>query len=204
MKAPVTGSSGRFGLRAMTLPEVMLTMAIFTLCLAAFLTLHIFSIRMNHITAVKLGASDQARNVVSKLMTDIRHSGDVKVGQGTATTFVEPGTNQLLRGNAVMIYPNKTNTNVWIRYYWDASDLTVKRVTHDDPIPEILVQEITNQYVFSVENYTGQILTNSNDKRVVGVTLQYSKLVFPNASIGGDSLFDFYRIHTRIARRTIE
>ncbi len=204
MKMHVTGTNVCVRQIAMTLPEVMVTMAIFSLCLAGFLALHIFSIRMNHITAVKLGASDQARDVISDLMTDIRHSGDVKVGQGSATTFVEPGTNQALRGNAVMIYPNKTNTNVWVRYYWDSSDLAVKRVTSSDPKPRILVEGITNQHVFTVESFNGQVLTNSNDKRVVGVTLRYNKLVFPSAAIGRGGLFDFYQVRTKVARRTIE
>ncbi|MCS7338396.1 MAG: hypothetical protein NZ739_09210 [Verrucomicrobiae bacterium] len=182
----------------------MVTMALLTLCLAAFLTLHIFSIRMNHITAVKLGASDQARDVISKLISDLRHSGDVKVGQGSRTSFVAPGTNQPLVGNAVMIYPNKTNTNVWIRYYWDASDYTIKRVASDDPNPRKLVEGITNRLVFSVEDFKGTILTNSNDKRVVGVTLQFNKLVFPSAAIGQGGLFDFYQVRTKVARRTVE
>lgn len=204
MKMRLTNSNARRGRAALTLPEVMVTMALLTLCLAAFLTLHIFSIRMNHITAVKLGASDQARDVISKLISDLRHSGDVKVGQGSRTSFVAPGTNQPLVGNAVMIYPNKTNTNVWIRYYWDASDYTIKRVASDDPNPRKLVEGITNRLVFSVEDFKGTILTNSNDKRVVGVTLQFNKLVFPSAAIGQGGLFDFYQVRTKVARRTVE
>lgn len=204
MKMRLINWTGFPGQVAMTLPEVMVTMAISSLCLAGFLTLHIFSIRMNHITAVKLGASDQARDVISRLIADIRQSGNVKVGQGSATTFVEPGTNQPLRGNAVMIYPNKTNTNVWVRYYWDSADATVKRVTSSNATPQVLVEGVTNQYVFAIERFTGQVLTNSNDKRVVGVTLQYNKLVFPSAAIGGGGLFDFYQVRTKIARRTIE
>lgn len=204
MKLAAINPGNTHGPVAFTLPEVMVTMAILGVAMAGFLMLHLFSIKMNHITSVKLGASDQARDVISKLIHDIRECGDVKVGTGGLNGFTEPGTNQLMQGNALMIYPVKTNTNVWIRYYWDPADTKVKRVTSDDLTPRTLVEGITNQYVFTLESFDGQILTNSNNKRVVGVTLQFYKLTLPSAAIGKPGLFDFYQVRTKIARRTIE
>lgn len=204
MKVVPNNTDNTRGPVAFTLPEVMVTMAILGIAMAGFLMLHLFSIKMSHITSVKLGASDQARDVISKLIHDIRECGDVKVGAGGVNWFTEPGTNQLMQGNALMIYPIKTNTNVWIRYFWDSADKKVKRLSNDDPSPKTLVEGITNQYVFTLESYDGQILTNSNNKRVVGVTLQFYKLALPSAAIGKPGLFDFYQVRTKVARRTIE
>lgn len=204
MKIAPTNAGKTHSSVALTLPEVMVTMAILGVAMAGFLMLHLFSIKMCHITSVKLGASDQARDVISKLIHDIRECGDVKVGTGGLDWFTEPGANQLMQGNALMIYPIKTNTNVWIRYFWDSADKKIKRVSSDDPTPKTLVEGITNQYVFTLESYDGQILTNSNNKRVVGVTLQFYKLVLPSATIGKPGLFDYYQVRTKVARRTIE
>jgi hypothetical protein len=70
--------------------------------------------------------------------------------------------------------------------------------------PLFSVEGITNQNIFTLETFNGQVLTNYNNKRVIGVTLQFCKLYFPSATIGPGSLFDFYQVRVRIARRTIE
>ncbi len=189
---------------AMTLPEVMVTAGIFSLVMAGFITLHVFSIKMNRITAVKLGASDQAREILSLLFKQIREAADVRVGYGTATSFVEPTPGQLFQGNAIMIYPVKTNTNIWIRYYLETNAGCLKSVAHNRVQPIVHVEGITNHIVFRVEDFRGTVLTNASDRRVIGVTLQFYKLVFPSAVFREGGLYDFYQVRTRIGRRPIE
>ncbi|MGB9601814.1 MAG: PulJ/GspJ family protein [Verrucomicrobiia bacterium] len=192
------------GCAGMTLPEVNITLAVFAIVMMGFAGLYMFSVKMNYISMVKLGASDEARSLISRLSADLREAGDVKVGEGDATSFNEAPIGQQMRGGAIMIYPIKTNTNQWIRYYYEPDDLTIRRISSDVFEPRVIVEGITNQNIFTLETFNGQVLTNYNNKRVIGVTLQFCKLYFPSATIGPGSLFDFYQVRVRIARRTIE
>ncbi|MGC8744209.1 MAG: type IV pilus modification PilV family protein [Verrucomicrobiia bacterium] len=188
----------------MTLPEVNITLAIFSIVMLGFAGLYMFSVKMNYISMAKLGASDEARSLISQLSAEIRESGDVKVGSGNASLFSETPAGEQMKGGAIMIYPDKTDTNLWIRYYYEPADLSIRRVSSQTVQPRVIVEGITNQNIFSLETYNGQVLTNYNNKRVIGVTLQFCKLYFPSTTIGPGALFDFYQVRVRIARRTFE
>jgi prepilin-type N-terminal cleavage/methylation domain-containing protein len=189
---------------AMTLPEVLVTSAIFSLAMAGFLALQLFALRMNLAVAAKLGASDQARNAVGKMISEIRMAGIVRIGTGDESRFTEIPAGQEQRGNALQIQASKNDTNNWIRYYWDADDTRLKRTVKGDPAVSVLANSITNEMVFTSEDHKGQVLTNNFNNRVIGVNLQFSQMESAFVPTGPGQQSDFYQLRTKITRRALE
>ncbi|MDX1951922.1 MAG: prepilin-type N-terminal cleavage/methylation domain-containing protein [Verrucomicrobiota bacterium] len=191
------------GCRAFTLTEMMVTVAILLMVLAGVLTVHLFGIRMFQITKAKLGASDEARIAISRMMDEIRTGKLVKIGEGSLTNFTEVGINMAQRGSAVQIY-SSTNTNTFIRYFWSASDQLLKRTTNGSTSVSIVASSITNSMVFAAEDHRGIVLTNNLNNRVISVTLQFFQIQYPIILIGPGQYYDFYQLRTKITRRALE
>lgn len=188
---------------AYSLPEFMVAMTIMLLFMAAILTSHLFGLRLFELVKAKLGASDEARSAISKLVSEIRSAKIVRIGSGSLTGFTEipPNTSQI--GNAVQIYAT-TNTSAFIRYYWDATDQKLKRTVNGATYVSVVANSISNQLVFTSEDHAGQVLTNNRNNRVIGLTLQFYQLQYPLVAIGPGQLFDYYQLRTKITRRALE
>ena len=183
-----------------TLTEVMITMALVLIVLAAVLSCHLFGMRLFELTKAKLGASDEARGAISTLISEIRSAKTLRVGSGTLASFAEVIPNQPQVGNAIQIYPT-INTNSFIRYFWDSTDQKLKRATNDATEAYVVAHSISNQIVFTAEDYTGKVLTNNDNNRVIGLSLQFYQLQYPAVSIGPGNHYDYYQLRTKITRR---
>ena len=86
----------------------------------------------------------------------------------------------------------------------DSSDKTLKWLTNGLTTPHIIVNAVSNSVVFSSEDANGTVLTNHQNNRVIGMVLQIYQLDDPTITIQPGGLFDYYRIHTRMTRRTLE
>ncbi len=188
---------------AFTLAEVTVAMAVFMLILAGVLTAHLFGVRLFEVTKSKLGASDEARRAVSLLISEIRSAKAVKIGNGNISSFTEIGPNTLQRGSAIQIY-SSTNTNSVVRYFWDVSDKKLKRTVDNSASLSIVANSISNSMVFTSEDYSGNTLTNNENNRVIGLTLQFYQIQYPVVQIGQGYYFDYYQLRTKITRRTLE
>jgi hypothetical protein len=97
----------------------MITMALVLIVLAATLSCHLFGMRLFEPTKAKLGASDEARGVISPLISEIRLAKAIRIGNGTKASFAEVVPNQPQAGNALQIYLT-TRTNSFIRHKYAA------------------------------------------------------------------------------------
>jgi prepilin-type N-terminal cleavage/methylation domain-containing protein len=189
--------------RAMTLPEVMVTSAIFTMAMAGFLAVHIFALRYDQTVKLKLQACNDARNVLDRVAADIRSAGVVRVGNGDDAHFTEAPFGQLQAGNALEIFPDKQDTNNFIRYYCDPDDEYLKRY-RSGAAEIVLARSVTNAVVFTSENDQGEVLTNSLNNRVIGVTLHFYQNQSGRGSGGHGFLYNYYLISPRVTRRALE
>jgi type II secretory pathway pseudopilin PulG len=187
---------------AFTLPEIMLAMTLLLLVLGGLISSHIFGLRLMELAKSKLGASDEARTAIAKMMEEIRSAKLIRLGEGNLTSFTEVAPDTLQKGSAVQIYPT-TNYNAYVRYFWDSGDRRLKRTTNGMNFVYIVANSISNELVFTSENYAGTTLTNNENNRVIGVTLQFFQLQYPTVKIGPGSLYDFYQLRTKITRRTV-
>jgi len=178
----------------------MVTMAIIMMVLAAVICSHLLGLRMFELTKSKLGASDDARRAIGMMVSEIRSAKVVRVGSGNAGGFTPVAAGAPHIGRAIQVYPS-TSTNLWIRYFWDASDQQVKRLNSGAVVPTIVASAVTNEMVFSAEDFRGQPLTNNMQEFVVGMNLQFYQLQYPAASSGPARVFDYYQLQTRVAQR---
>jgi hypothetical protein len=188
---------------AFTLTEMMIAASLFTVVVAGVVSAHLTGMRMVQITKAKLGASDEARKAVSKLTDEVRGAKWLRVGCGSAGSFTPVEDGEPQRSCSVEIYSTDQATP-FVRYYLDGSDRSLKRVTSSDPKPMLIAQNLTNEVVFAFENSAGEVLTSSENNRVLAVTLQFYQIQYPIVRVGRGEYYDFYQLRTRITRRTLE
>ena len=185
---------------AFTLNELMIAMAIFLLVIAGVVSSHMFGLRMLQLAQTKLGSSEGARKAFDQIVSDVGSAKTVRIGAGTFTSFTEIGVNTQQQGSAIQIN-SSTNTNFFIRYYLDATDKRLKRMTNNATTNTIVASAISNQVLFAYENFAGTVLTNRQNNSVLAVTLRFYQLDYPTVPVGPGNYYDSYMIQTRIARR---
>jgi hypothetical protein len=195
--------------RAFTLTEVLVATGIFVGLMAMMMVANMFGIRMHEMTKVKLGASDEARRAVNLLSTEIRSAKIIRIGDGNASEFTEVPINTLQQGSAIQIH-SSTNTNQFVRYFWDATDSRLKRTVNGSNIVTVVANFITNQLIFTSEeglpnaDGSAKVLTNNQNNRVIGLKLEFYQLQYPVVKIGPGNFYDYYRLSTKVTRRALE
>jgi prepilin-type N-terminal cleavage/methylation domain-containing protein len=212
----------RARVKGFTLPEILVAMAIFTLLIAAVCAVQLFAVRIYQFAATKLTATSDGRRTVNFIREQVREAKLIYIGSFTnsgssSATFsaVGDGTNEV--GGALLIFPT-TNTTYGTIFYEDAvnSNLCSAFITNATTSTNGLAITgtlntfrtnapfVTNYYVFQAEDYQGNILQNNNNNRIIHVILQFSQLEYPVAGIGKGAMYDYYELHTRATRRTID
>jgi prepilin-type N-terminal cleavage/methylation domain-containing protein len=187
-----------------TLTEMMVTMAIFGMVVVGLLSLHIFGMKLNAMVDVKLQATEDSRRALGRLVADIHSAGIVKVGTGDATKFTEAAFNTIQQGNAIQVYPIKTNTTKFVRYYVDTDNNQLMRLDSAATTPAFVSGWVTNSIIFSSEDFSGNVLSNSLNNRVIGIDMEFYRLDNPMISFGHGSYYDYYRLQTKVTRRALE
>lgn len=183
--------------------ELQISLAIIMLVIAGVISSHVFGLKLNEATRAKLSASDAARNALAKLVGDIRTAKVIEVGNGNRSSFVAIPNGQTQQGSSIRVYPG-TNTNSFIVYFRDSSDSKLKRAVTNGVTPKIIAEYLTNTVLFTSENFGGTVLTDSQNNRVIGVSLKFYQIQYPVTTIGQGGYFDYYQVSTKITRRALE
>lgn len=199
--AAMRSTANRRSHAAFTLTEVMIAAGLFSLVMVGSILAHVTGLKLCAITQTKLKATHTARAALNRTRDDIRSATMIKVGNGNATSFSNISSNGLRQGNAVQIFPT-ASTNIWVRYYLDTSDQTLKRVANGG-VFEAIANNITNKIPFAAEDYAGNVLTNDQNNRVIRMTLEIYQWEFASLNRGGSNSYDYYRVQTKIARRAL-
>lgn len=203
MNSPLPfGARARTAKRAFTLVELMVSMAIFSMVIGGVVYAHITGLKMYELTKAKLGANDETRTAVGLLSAEVRAAKSISIGQLSNSVFVAVPEGSRQQGSALQIRQT-TNTTNYVVYYLDLNDSMLKRYT-DSSKPTVVAEHLTNSVVFTSEDYAGNILTQTANNRVIGITLQFYQIQYPIVKIGEGQLYDFYQLRTRITRRALE
>lgn len=194
---------GRTSRGGFTITEMMVAMSLLMMVLFGVISGHLFGMKMFQITKAKLGASDEARKAVGNLIEEVRGAKWLRVGNGGADSFTPIEDDLPQQGTAVEIY-SSDDADPYVRYYLDVEARTLNRVTSENEEPQLIAHSITNQIVFAAENHDGTVLTNSENNRVLSLTLQFYQIQYPIVKVGPGEYYDFYQLRTRITRRTLE
>jgi hypothetical protein len=104
-----------------------------------------------------------------------------------------------------------TNGSAYVLYYFDLSNSNnsdghlvynkTNTVWNPVVISSNLVNWLSNGYAFYVEDYNGNIITNSGGskgyKQVIHVKLQFCLFQYPLTVVGTNGLYDYYKIEFR-------
>ena len=188
--------------RAFTLVEVLITMVTTVMVLGGAMGAYIYGLKMVQVVQPKLTASDDARRAMAQLTEDIRAANDVKVGNRTNGTFSPIPPFTLQSGNALRIYPS-TNTNDFVFYFWDVNDKALKRTTNNATYTAVVAAAVTNDTVFTAEDFQGRVMTNDANNRVIGLTLQFYQIQYPTVAVGAGNYYDWYQLRCKVTKRTL-
>jgi hypothetical protein len=78
------------------------------------------------------------------------------------------------------------------------------RVNSAGGTPSLVASGITNALVFAAEDFTGRIMTNSQNCRVIRMLFEFRQWEYASAAPGGDGVYDYYRLQTRVTRRATD
>lgn len=183
--------------RGFTLPEVLIATFVFLILIGGVVTAHLFGLSLFRITETKLTAADDARKVIGKMADEIRTCKSTRVGSVNNGTFVGLLDGETQQGSSLLIYPT-TSTNNYILYFVNPTDQSFRRTTSVPRQTYLLAESITNAVVFRAEDGQGNVLTNSQNNRVIRLNLEFYQ---PQRHLRPA---DYYKLETAVTRRSLE
>ena len=156
---------------------------------------HLFGMRLLEVNGPKSGTDQESNRALGVLVADIRSAKLLLIGNGTLASFSSVNRNTAQAGNAIQVYPS-TDTNVFIRYLWDAGDL--KRTSSGGPATSV-AHSISNSVVFTAVDSVGNVLKNNS---LIGVNLQFDDSADPTKKKKDYS--EPYQFRTRVMRRALD
>ncbi|HZV33654.1 MAG TPA: prepilin-type N-terminal cleavage/methylation domain-containing protein, partial [Verrucomicrobiae bacterium] len=144
---------------AFTLVEAMVSSALLLLIIGAVLTCHTTGLCFNLNVQSHVQNVQSARDALSCISEEVQSANSLQVGTGTASHFV--ASTNLQQGNALRIYPS-TNTNQYIYYYYDSGTSNLNKIPLYDTNIVTVATAITNSQPFSLQTFSGTILTNNS------------------------------------------
>lgn len=181
----------------------MTVLAVFSLLVAAMVSIQLFAARIYTLSATKLSATADGRKMLNSMCDKIRSANTIMVGTYSGGAFVQQSNGAPQIGNALEIqYTNAASTNYLIFYKDDTSPQNILCSVTNGVI-SVLAKYVTNYNCFQAEDYQGNVLSNYENNPVIRLTFQFSQWEYPIALIGSNSVnaYDFYQLRARIARR---
>jgi hypothetical protein len=188
---------------AFTITEMMISVGLFGLVVVGGISLHLLGLRMSTITDSKLKATQSARGALNSTRDEIRCAQSMLVGAGSQNGFVTVSGAGPRAGNALQIYPS-SDTNIFIRYYLDPVEQTLRRWTSGSSTSSVVALFVTNAVAFTAEDFAGQTLTSDQNNAVIRMNLEFSQVAYSAMNAGGSNLVDSYRVQTKCTRRAIQ
>jgi len=183
--------------KGFTLPEILIALTVFMFVLAGIITANLFGLRIFQVDAAKLNATEWSRNTFGKITDEIHTCNSVSVGNMTAGGIFEGLLfGEVQQGTAIEIQPT-TNTARLIYYFVDSADQTFRRTVSAPGGTNtfILADSVTNTMAFTAQDFSGQVLTNSPNNKVIHLTLEFYQP--KHLMVGPDN----YKLETSVTQR---
>jgi prepilin-type N-terminal cleavage/methylation domain-containing protein len=198
------------GVQAFTLPEMMVSVLIFSMLILATIGVWLFCLRWDQLVCSKLGASEKSRMSFDILTADIRAAKKWRIGNGSRTTWTELPNQTSLMGNAVQVYADANLTNCFTRYWYDSSasnNWKLNRITCTNGAMsatyQIIAQYLTNVtgngMKFRAEKYDGTQLEDLQYKYVIATTMEFCQFQYPMTRVGPGYYYNYYAIQFKLA-----
>ncbi|MFT4689041.1 MAG: hypothetical protein ACI9OD_001245 [Limisphaerales bacterium] len=197
-----------------TLVEFIISTSIVLLVLGGVIYTHMMGQTLHRWSMSKVGANDASRKGLIKMQEELQSAKIVNIGiivDIAANGIVgAPALGQLQQGTAIQIHAT-TNLNAYVRYWLapmsggEPGRHALFKSKTGTPGYRIVAEHLTNNpAMFRFEDFRGETLTEISANALVAVTLDFRQFQYPITQVGSDYYYDYYRVQTRIARRTIE
>jgi prepilin-type N-terminal cleavage/methylation domain-containing protein len=183
--------------RGFTLPEILIAMAVFLLVLGAIISANVFGLKMFQMNQAKLNVTRWSRETIEKITAEVHACNTVWVGDVTNGVFEGLLDGETQQGTALLIYPAANTTN-YIIYFVNPTDKTFQRTTDQPGTAEVLADSVTNTIIFTAQDFSGNVLTNKNNNRLIHLTLEFYQ---PERFMQGA---DYYKLETSMTRRALQ
>lgn len=182
--------------QAYTLLEMMVASGVFSLVILGILACHLAGLRFQQLIQPKLLNAQYERQTLGRLIEEVRCANSLQVGTGSLSTFTTAGPTNVQAGNALRIY---TSTNTWqyIYYFHDLASGTVQRVPFQSASAVIIASAVTNHTIFTMQDFAGNALTNSQNNAVMSLLLQF----YVASACHG--IADSAQVRTKVTRRNL-
>lgn len=180
-----------------TLPELLVAITVFILLIGGIVFAHLFGLSMFRITEVKLNATADARKLIGTLANEIRTCKSAEVGNIKNGEFVALLDGETQKGSGLLIYPGTNKAN-FIIYFVNPSDESFRRTTSKPGSATVLAESVTNALAFSAQDFSGKVLTNNQNNRVIHLNLEFYQ------AARHMQLADYYKLETSVTRRSLE
>jgi len=182
--------------RAFTLTEIMVTMAVFALVVIAMVSLQIFGFKLNSLTSNKLVTAGNSLKALDQIQNQIRGTpnpvfiGNFNTGNNKFTAIAN---GQLAIGNAVQVSNSATNV---LTFYLNTNTHILYEV---GSVSNTLAHAVTNSQPFQAEDCFGNnFVVGSSGHYTVKMTLQYSNWLYSIPT----NVYDTYRLEARATPRS--
>jgi hypothetical protein len=98
---------------------------------------------------------------------------------------------EVQQGNSLLI----SNNASYVMYFVNPSDKTFRRTTSMPGTATVLAEFVTNAVVFSAQDYTGTVLTNNQNNRVIHLNLEFYQ------ARRAMQIAQYYKLETSVTRR---
>jgi len=199
MKFPVPFFRRRSSDQGFTLPEILMATMVFLLMVAGIIAANLYGLRMFQITETKLNAITWSRQTIEQMSGEVRACNSVWVGNITNGVFEGLLNGETQQGAALLIYPT-TNTTDYFVYFVNSSDETFRQTVAapSGTNTVILADSVTNTIAFSAQDFSGNVLTNNLNNRVIHLTLEF----YQPARFMLDA--NYYKMETSMTRRALQ
>ena len=180
-------------IRAFTLVELMVTMAIFMMLVLAMVGVQIFGFRINTLTTSKLISTAYSLKALDQIQGQVRGASSAMVGSGTSlASFTATGTN----GSALMIYPPTGGSNL---LYLSTNTGGLYEIFSANNQQMTVASNLTNQVLFqTVDCHGNNISSTSIEHYAIRMTLQFFKLNYQVPT----NVCEYYNFQTEMTPRT--
>lgn len=183
-------------MQGMTLPEMMISVTLFTIAVAGMVTTQLFALSQDQLVNSKSGACELARMSFNDLASDIRAAKVWQLGNGNLAAFAPLDEDATQQGTALQLCMT-TDTNKFYLYYFDTNSRTLYRHHKGEATPRALAYNLTNTMYFQALDYRGNVQTTLNHKSTIATVMQFCQYQYPITKIGPNYYYNYYQIIVR-------
>lgn len=194
MKMPDTNAA-RKDRSAFTIPELLLALSIFLVCVLGIVTLQILGLKMSAISASKMESTQASLKTLNSVRNQVLGANSVLVGNGDSNSFTATGTN----GNALQVYPTTSSSN-YLRFYLSTEDNKLYELNNSNETStlKVIAPNVTNETVFQTVDFQGNTSSSSREHYAIKMTLQFAQLDYKVPT----NKWEYYTLETEMTPRT--